>query len=138
MTAIVTLPCRSATFPTVRLRFPVEPTRPASVAMSLRVSSLLVAFTAFLAAGGVIRSDEKTPYSGTSYAAVVDDFFKDEVWGKVGSQVCLTCHKKGGEAEDSKLVLQDPGRAQGAARDEAMRHNRDTFARMARLKNKDQ
>ena len=82
--------------------------------------------------------DGKTPYTGTSCAAPLDDFFKDDVWGKVGSQICLTCHKKGGDAEDTKFVLQDPGRVQAPARDEVMRHNRDAFARMARLTSKDQ
>ncbi|HEX4611866.1 MAG TPA: hypothetical protein VH092_26965, partial [Urbifossiella sp.] len=50
----------------------------------------------------------------------------------------LTCHKAGGDAEGSKLVLLDPRKVQGKARDEAMRHNRDVFARMAAAKEKDQ
>ncbi|HVK10009.1 MAG TPA: DUF1592 domain-containing protein, partial [Gemmataceae bacterium] len=100
--------------------------------MSFRLTPFLVLLAAFAFA------DEKAPYTGTSCAAPVDDFFKDDVWGKVGSQICLTCHKTGGDAEESKFVLQDPGRVQGAARDAAMRHNRNAFARMARLKDKDQ
>lgn len=99
------------------------------------VVPILIASTIMV---GVVRGDEKTPYTGTSCAAPVDDFFKDEVWGKIGARICLTCHKKGGDAEDSRFVLQDPTRAQGAAQDQAMRHNRDTFARMARLKEKDE
>src|SRR5262249_20720953 len=50
---------------------------------------------------------------------------------KVGARKCLTCHRKGGDAEDSKFVLIDPRRRQGADRDEAMRHNRAAFTRMA-------
>jgi hypothetical protein len=100
--------------------------------MSFRISPLLVLIA------GLAWGDEKTPYTGSACAAPVDDFFKDDVWDKVGSQICLTCHKKGGDAEDSKFILQDPGRVQGVGRDDAMRHNRDAFARMARLKNKDQ
>ena len=67
-------------------------------------------------------------------AMPVDRYFADEVWAKVGSQKCLTCHKPGGDAEDSQLVLRDPDRSQGAAKDEAMRHNRQAFARMANFK----
>ncbi len=84
------------------------------------------------------RGDEKKQYSGPACAAAADEFFKEEVWGKVGVAKCLTCHKKGGDAEDSRFVLQDPRRVQGPAQEQAMRHNRDAFARMAQLKEKDQ
>src|SRR5947208_9577382 len=70
-------------------------------------------------------------------AGAVDNYFEDEVWAKVGVQKCLTCHRKGGDAEDSKFVLIDPRKRQGADRDEAMRHNRAAFARMAAVKEKD-
>ena len=60
----------------------------------------------------------------------------DEVWAKVGTSVCLKCHKAGGDAEESKFILLDPQRAK--VQDDALRHNRDAFARMARLKEKDQ
>ena len=68
----------------------------------------------------------------------VDNYFLDEVWPKVGAQSCLKCHKAGGDAEDSKFVLRDPKREQDAAQAEAMRHNREAFARMARMKEGDQ
>ena len=42
----------------------------------------------------------------------VDDYFAKEVWAKVGSVLCVKCHKQGGDAEESKLILHDP--AQGA------------------------
>jgi hypothetical protein len=67
----------------------------------------------------------------------VDNYFEDEVWAKVGVQKCLTCHRKGGDAEDSKFILIDPRKRQGADRDEAMRNNRAAFARMAAVKEKD-
>jgi hypothetical protein len=67
----------------------------------------------------------------------VDNFFQDEVWAKVGLPKCLTCHRKGGDAEDSRFVLIDPRKVVGAARDSATRHNRAAFARMAALKQKD-
>jgi hypothetical protein len=59
-----------------------------------------------------------------------DDYFADEVWTKVGAQKCLECHKVGGDADDSKFILQDPLREPGTA----MQHNRDAFARMAAMK----
>src|SRR5206468_9717329 len=70
-------------------------------------------------------------------AAAKDNHFEDEVWAKVAVQKCLTCHRKGGDAEGSKFVLLDPRKSEGAARDEAMRHNRAAFARMAAVKEKD-
>ncbi len=73
----------------------------------------------------------------TSCAAAVDNFFVDEVWAKVGSQKCLTCHKKGGDGADSKFVLIDPKKVDGAARDAAMRQNAAAFAAMAAAKEKD-
>ena len=83
--------------------------------------------------------DEKpTPPTGPACGRVVDDYFKDELWAKVGVRACLTCHKQGGDAEKSKFILVDPRKAEGAARDEAMKHNRAAFAKMAALKEKDQ
>jgi hypothetical protein len=74
-----------------------------------------------------------------STAARGDDFFTKEVWPKVASVRCLNCHKEGGDAEKSQLVLRDPRKAQGLhAQDEALRHNRDAFARLARRKHEDQ
>ena len=70
-------------------------------------------------------------------AAVADNDFENEVWAKVGVRVCLTCHKAGGDAADSKFVLEDPRKKVGAAQADAMRHNRDAFAKMARLNEKD-
>jgi hypothetical protein len=69
-------------------------------------------------------------------AAAVDNYFEKEVWAKVGVRKCLICHRKGGDAEDSAFILMDPRKSQGAARDEAMRHNRAAFARVARVKGK--
>jgi hypothetical protein len=67
-----------------------------------------------------------------------DDYLRDEVWAKVGVRKCLTCHKPGGDAEESRFVLADPRKVDGAARDEAMKQNRAAFAKMAALKEKDQ
>src|SRR5829696_4853979 len=78
------------------------------------------------------RGDEKP---AAPCAGVVDDFFKDEVWVKVGAAKCVTCHKAGGDAEDSKFLLLDPRKGNA---DAALRHNRDAFAKMARVQEKDQ
>jgi hypothetical protein len=67
-----------------------------------------------------------------------DRFFIDELWPKVGARSCLECHKAGGDAEESDFVLVDPDLSVGTARDEALRHNRDLFAEMARLKSHDE
>jgi len=75
---------------------------------------------------------------GTALPARADDDFQDEVWAKVGAPVCLTCHQVGGDAEESKLLLKDPKRLDGAARDDAMKQNREAFTRMARIKEKDE
>jgi hypothetical protein len=101
--------------------------------MFVRRFSLLLILT--VAAG--LRGEEK-PYTGASCAGAVDAFFVDEVWNKVGLRQCLSCHKKGGDAEESKFLLDDPRKVQGAAQDQAMRHNRDAFAKMAAAKEKDQ
>lgn len=88
----------------------------------------------FFAAG--TEADDKTPapYSGAACVAEVDPFFATEVWAKVGSSSCLTCHKTGGEAEDSDFVLQDPQRKQGSEQRDVLRHNFDAFTRMGRQK----
>jgi hypothetical protein len=82
----------------------------------------------------VLRAEEPKTYDGCT--AAVEKFFVDEVWAKVGSQKCLTCHKAGGDAEESKFVLLDPQRA--PVQDEALRHNREAFAKISKLKEKDQ
>jgi hypothetical protein len=84
------------------------------------------------------RGDEPKPYNGPGCTAAVDDFFLDEVWAKVVAQSCLNCHKAGGDAEQSKLLLRDPQRAIGdQERQAAWRHNRDALARIAQLKEGD-
>jgi hypothetical protein len=94
--------------------------------------------TALACLAASVHGAELKPYTGAGCAAAVDSFFIEEVWGKVGAQSCLKCHKPGGDAEDSKFVLRDPKRTQGQAQAEAMRHNQEAFTRMARLKERDQ
>jgi hypothetical protein len=76
-------------------------------------------------------------YDGPACVAT-DDFFVNEVWAKVGAPSCLTCHKAGGDAEDSQLVLRDPQRSPADEQAAVQRHNRDAFAKMARLKDGEQ
>ncbi len=63
-----------------------------------------------------------------------DDYFADEVWTKVGARTCLECHKAGGDADDSKFILQDPLRDPATA----LQHNREAFAQMALRRKGDQ
>ncbi|MBX7211868.1 MAG: hypothetical protein K1X78_26415 [Verrucomicrobiaceae bacterium] len=79
-----------------------------------------------------------TAYTGAACQAPMDTAFVEDVWGKVASQECLKCHKAGGDAEDSDFVLRDPSKVLGEARDEAMRHNRAAFIKMARASEGDQ
>jgi hypothetical protein len=90
-----------------------------------------------LASSSAVRCDEKPSALTAGCAGAVDNYFAGEVWAKVGRQKCLTCHRKGGDAEKSKFVLLDPRKSTGTARDQAMRHNRIAFARMATVKEKD-
>src|SRR5437588_11230083 len=99
--------------------------------MFQNVRVLVLALVIGLVAPAAVRCDDKPPRPMVGCAAAVDNYFEDEVWARVGVQKCLTCHKKGGDAEESKFVLLDPRKIAGAAREEAMRHNRAAFARMA-------
>ena len=103
--------------------------------MLLNARKIALVVAASLALNAAARAQEKKI---SSSAFAVDDFFAKEVWAKVGARTCLNCHKAGGDAEESKFILRDPAKEQGRGQDEALRHNRDAFARMARLKEKDQ
>jgi hypothetical protein len=94
-----------------------------------------------LAATGVGQDKkpaEKKPYNGPACTRPADDFFAKQVWPQVGAVWCVQCHKVGGDAEESKLILQDPRKLQGHAREEAIDKNREAFARLAKIKHKDQ
>ena len=106
------------------------------VLMTLFVRPFYCVFVACSLLAAAARGAELKPYNGAGCAAV-DEYFTEEVWAKVGAQSCLKCHKAGGDAEDSKFLLLDPKRAAEGGQAETMRRNRDAFARMARLKEKD-
>src|SRR5262249_44640469 len=95
-----------------------------------RTIRLLVVVVVLAAGAGFLpsaRGDDKAARPAQVCAGAVDNYFEDELWAKVGVQKCLNCHRKGGDAEDSKFLLIDPRKREGAARDEAMRHNRAAF-----------
>lgn len=97
---------------------------------------LISAATALLIAFALPGEDKPAPVVGC--AAMKDNDFASELWAKVGVQKCLTCHRAGGDAEDSKFILLDPRKLDGAKRDEAMKQNRAAFARMASAKHEGQ
>src|SRR5688500_8701087 len=98
----------------------------------LNRAHLLVLAGFWLAVAAYGSEPKSAPVPGCGRA--VDNFFANEVWAKVGAQSCLKCHKVGGDAEDSNFILRDPQRSQGQAQDDDMRHNREEFSRMAKLK----
>ena len=64
-------------------------------------------------------------------SVLLDKYFADEVWPKVGGAECLKCHKQGGDAEDTHFVLQDLSQSPESERTGTMRLNRNAFVRMA-------
>ncbi|MFO0805598.1 MAG: DUF1592 domain-containing protein [Gemmataceae bacterium] len=97
---------------------------------------LLSAASALLLAFALPGEDKPAPVVGC--AMPKDNDFANELWAKVGVQKCLTCHRAGGDAEESKFILLDPRKLDGAKRDEAMKQNRAAFARMASTKHEGQ
>lgn len=66
-----------------------------------------------------------------------DNFFTKEVWPKVGRSECVKCHKTGGDADDTRFVLQDLSRLTQEERPAALRSNQDAFIRMAHQQHDD-
>src|SRR5665213_959936 len=106
--------------------------------MTIRVPAFILILAALTALAANARGDDKKVYSGAACIAPVDEFFANEVWAKVGSQSCLECHQTGGDAEDSDFILLDPRKSGGGDQDAALRHNREQFVQMARLKKGDE
>ncbi len=73
--------------------------------------------------------DEPMPESVGCPAAVSS--FETELWAKVGATKCLTCHAKGGDAQDSSFLLLDPDKMPVEQRPVAMRQNLAAFTNMA-------
>lgn len=106
--------------------------------MTERILPMVTSLAALLLCVVATHGEEPMPCRGPACVNAADEYFLTEVWAKVGSQSCLTCHKAGGDAEDSQFVLRDPQRSEVAEQDEVLRHNRDAFARLARAKEGDQ
>jgi len=102
--------------------------------MSRWIRNAIFLASVFVAAPQIVRAQKAEPYTGPACAAPVDPYFANEVWPKVGLKTCLECHKTGGDAEDSRFILLDPLLSRGEDQDRAMRHNRDAFGEMARIK----
>lgn len=98
----------------------------------------LFVFCLLIADADGVRGEDPKPYAGAACSRNADDYFTKEVWANVGVARCLQCHKRGGDAEKSKLILQDPRKLQGHAQEDAMRQNYEAFARLARVKEGDQ
>jgi hypothetical protein len=105
--------------------------------MSFAARSGVLVFICLIACSAAVRAQDKQPYNGPACTRALDDYFTKEVWPKVGVALCVNCHQQGGDAEKSTFLLRDPRKLQGHAQDEAMSHNRDAFARMARTKHGD-
>lgn len=101
--------------------------------MFLHPHSKLCLLAALALPAVALRAQELKPCSGAGWTAA-DDYFADEVWTKVAAQSCVKCHRAGGDAEDSKLVLKDPKRIEAKDLPAAMQHNRESFLVMAKTK----
>jgi hypothetical protein len=106
--------------------------------MSVKTRSMAAVLFCLIAGAAAARGDQNRASIGSACTRGLDDYFTREVWPKVASRLCLSCHTEGGDAEGSRLVLQDPQKVKGEARGEAFRHNREAFVRMARTRVKDQ
>ena len=96
----------------------------------------ILALLGFLIASVNVFAQDKQKDTTPQVDKNLTEYFVREVWPKVGAAVCLQCHKKGGDAEDTKLVLLDPKKLQGHAQDEAILRNRDAFAKISTVKTK--
>ncbi len=85
----------------------------------------------------VARANDKSPCPGPGCLAEVDAWFAEEVWAKVGLMECIKCHRQGGDAEDTRLVLYELGLTRDDERKKLMALNRDAFVGAARLKSED-
>jgi hypothetical protein len=95
--------------------------------MSLRFLTAIV----LCCCSSALADEPASPVFEQKHSGAAGDFFRDEVWAKVAAQNCLKCHKAGGDAEDTKLVLQDPARDLHPDRTASLMHNRAAFVRIA-------
>ena len=68
---------------------------------------------------------------------LVDRFFDQEVWAKVGERTCLKCHNENGDAADSGFILLNP-EEQANRGGKGAEHNRAVFESAAKAREGDQ
>jgi hypothetical protein len=100
--------------------------------MSLMIGRPLLVLCSWIVLAGAGRGQDVVPNAGTACPRDAVEDFEQGVWDNIAVARCLQCHRPGGEAEESGLVLQDIRKLRGSDRDEAMRRNREAFARLAR------
>ncbi|MGC4003874.1 MAG: DUF1592 domain-containing protein [Pirellulales bacterium] len=74
---------------------------------------------------------------GPACVEATHDSFVAGVWTKVLAQSCLTCHKAGGDAEESEFVLLDPSRVLGEERKNVLERNAKRFLELAKRNDAD-
>ena len=77
------------------------------------------------------QADESVASCPLTLSAAAADQFSDLLWPAVLSRKCLVCHRPGGDAQDSRLLLQDPQRVLPAERAASMRKNRELLLQLA-------
>ena len=73
---------------------------------------------------------KENPCPGFEKTNASQAWFAAELWSKVASVECLKCHKSGGDAEETRLVLQDPT---GRPRDQFQSLMRQNFFMLTEL-----
>lgn len=106
--------------------------------MSFETRPLVLIFCVLVVVSAAGRGEALKPYTGPPCGRDGDDDFEKEVWDNVGAVRCVQCHQQGRDAGESGFILRDPRKLRGDARDDAMRRNRDAFARLARVQEDDQ
>ncbi len=102
-----------------------------------RCLAQILPWAAVLLSSAVARANDKSPCPGPDCLAEVDAWFAAEVWAKVGVMECIKCHREGGDAEDTRLILYELGLTRDDDRKQLMALNRDSFVGAARLKSED-
>jgi len=85
---------------------------------------------------GVSLLSGQTPPGQTRCPSSLDFHFEQEVWAQVISRHCLSCHRKGGDAEESSMVFVDPAPLIGQNRTEAVKANLARLTRMVEKQEK--
>ena len=98
--------------------------------MSIKIGRSLLILCLWIWFADAGRGQDVAPNVGAACLRDSTEEFEQEVWDKVAGARCLQCHQRGGEAEASRLVLQDIRKLRGRDRDEAMLRNRKAFARL--------